>query len=88
MKLTIDRDHCHTSLPYCERCFGTLMLHPLGVDRACIVALEEDGVDDLTLVLRSEGNAETLVLNDQQRELVARDGWTNYVHFNPRFFRA
>jgi hypothetical protein len=88
MKITIDRDHCHTSLPFCERCFGTLVLYPLGVDRACIVALEQDDRDDLTIVMRSEGNEEVLVLDDELRELVARDGWTHYVHFNPRFFRV
>jgi hypothetical protein len=88
MKITINRDTCHASLPYCERCFGTLVLHPLGVDRACIIALEQDDQDDLTIVLRSEGNEEVLSLNDKQRELVARDGWTDYVHFNPRFFRV
>ena len=64
------------------------MLYPLGVDRACIVALEQDDRDDLTIVMRSEGNEEVLVLNDELRERVARDGWTHYVHFNPRFFRV
>jgi len=88
MRITINRDHCETTLPFCERCFGTLVMHPLGVDRACIEALEDDRSDDLTVILRTEGYEETLVLNDEMREIVARNGWADFVHFNPKFFRA
>lgn len=88
MKITIDRDECDASLPFCERCFGTLVLHPMGVERSCMLALEDDSRTDLTVVLRSEGQEETLVVSEGQRELVARDGWSAFVHFNPRFYRT
>jgi len=88
MKITIDRDECVAVQSFCERCFGTLVLHPMGVERPCILALEDDQSEDLTVTLRSEGQEETLVITEGQRELIARDGWTAFVHFNPRFYRA
>ncbi len=88
MKVTIDRNICGASLNACEHCFSFFVQYPEGVDRYCIVEEVEDGSDKLTLKLLSDGLERTLVLDDQDRELVATEGWSSLVDFVPKFYRA
>ena len=89
MKVTIDRNVCTASLNACEHCFSFFAQHPMGVDRYCIVEQLEDGSDDLTLTLKTDGNQQrTLVLNEAQRQQIALDGWSSMVDFVPNFYRA
>ncbi len=43
MKIYLDRSLCNDSLPTCERRMARLIRFPLGEDRPCITAIEEDG---------------------------------------------
>lgn len=84
MKIWIDRNLCESNLAACEECFGHLVL--TGVpDRACILEYEDDGSEALTIFLHSEGHDEVLVITPEMRELVAYDGWTQHVSFEPSF---
>lgn len=85
MRVTLDRDTCLTVLPACEECFATFVLHGCYPDRACIVNTVDDGRDETTIVLRFDGRAETLVVTDENRELIAYEGWTAFVDEPPTF---
>jgi hypothetical protein len=85
MKVWIDRDTCEANLATCLSCFGQLVR--TGVpDRACIIDYEDDGSEDLTVYMHSEGqDREPIVIPQDMRELVAYEGWTEFVDFEPRF---
>ncbi len=84
MKIWIDRNTCDSNLAACEQCFGQLVR--TGVpDRACILQYEDDGSDTLTIYVHSEDTTETVVIPPDMRELVAYEGWTSFVHFQPPF---
>lgn len=85
MRVTFDRDTCMTVLPACEACFGTFVLHGCIPDRACIVDVEEDGSEDTTVVVRFGGTERELVVTDENRELIAYEGWTMFVDEPPPF---
>jgi len=84
MKIWIDRDECEATLPTCESCFGQLVR--TGVpDRGCILAYKDDGSEDLTIFLHSEDHQEMIIIPKDMRELVAYDGWTRFVDWEPPF---
>lgn len=85
MKVWIDRDKCEANLSTCLSCFGQLVR--TGVpDRACIMDYEDDGSEDMTVFMRSEGeDREPIVIPKDMREMVAYEGWTEFVSFEPRF---
>ena len=85
MKVWIDRDTCEANLATCLSCFGQLVR--TGVpDRACIIDYEDDGSEDLIVYMHSEGqDREPIVIPEDMRELVAYEGWTEFVDFEPRF---
>ena len=81
MRVRIDRDLCPAQLSFCERCFGKFLLHPLGYERRCFVILEEDDNETLIIDLHSHGHKQTLELNAEQRNILAREGWAKFVDF-------
>lgn len=85
MRVTLDRDTCMTVLPACEECFGTFVLHGCVPDRACIVDVEEDGNEETTVVVRYGGTERELVVTDENRELIAYEGWSMLVDEPPPF---
>lgn len=86
MRITMDRNMCMTTLPACEECFGTFVLHGCVPDRACIIDVEDDGKEETTLVLRYDDSKAEIVVTDENRELLAYDGWTAYMDVIPEFF--
>ena len=79
MKVTIDRNICTAALNACEHCFSFFADHPMGVDRYCIVEQIDDG---------SDCHEQTLTLDEAQRQLVASEGWSSFVDFIPKYYRA
>lgn len=83
MKIYIDRTHCELCQSYCDRHVAKLVRFPLGVDRPCIQSLEDDGQPALTLVIKDGPHEATLVLTEQEREVIGLEGlspflpWTN-----------
>ena len=79
MKIYIDRTHCDLCQSYCDRHSAKLVRFPLGGDRPCIQALEEDGQALLTLVIQDGENETTLVLDEAGREAVGLEGLSPFL---------
>jgi hypothetical protein len=85
MKVWIDRDTCDSNLSACLSCFGQLLLTG-AADRACIVNVEEDGSEDVTVYIHSEGEDHgPILIPKDMREMVAFEGWDKFVSFEPAF---
>lgn len=87
MKVWIDRDTCTVQLATCLSCFGELVRSGVP-DRGCIMNFEDDGSEDMTVYMRSEGHEETIFIPKEMRDNVAYDGWDRYVSFVPKFRRG
>lgn len=84
MKVWIDRDSCDSNLAACETCFGQFLR--TGVpDRACIMAFKDDGREDVTVYMLTEGRSHKLVVTAEMREVVAYEGWPQFVDFGVAF---
>ena len=85
MKVWIDRDKCESNLSACLSCFGRLVR--TGVpDRGCIMDSEDDGSEDMTVYMFSDGKErEPIFIPKEDRELVAYEGWDKFVDFVPEF---
>ena len=87
MRVKINRNVCPAQLSFCERCLGRFLLFPEGYERRCFEELEDDGKPELTIELRSGEVERVLVLNEDQRKLVAGDGWSSFVDFDVHMYR-
>ena len=85
MKVWINRDTCESNLSACLSCFGQLVR--TGVpDRGCIMDYEDDGSEDMTVYMFSDGEErEPILIRKADRELVAYEGWTEFVNWEPAF---
>lgn len=87
MKIYLDRSLCNDSLSTCERRMARLIRFPLGEDRPCITAIEDDGQPELTLVMKSDGREATIVLDRAHRELAGVEGFSAFLPWTPAFYR-
>lgn len=87
MRVKINRDVCPAHLAFCERCLGQFLKEPLGYERRCFEELVDDGSEDLTIELHSTTHDVVLILNPQERELVAGEGWSYFAGFTPAMYR-
>jgi hypothetical protein len=88
MRIVMDRNTCTTILPACEECFATFLLRGCVPDRGCITDVADDGRQETRLVLQYGDHETEVVVTDENRELLAYDGWTAYVDVAPDFFSA
>ena len=88
MKIILDRGLCDTNLSYCQRCSAALFRNPEGYDRLCILDIEDDGKELLTLVMHTDGRVLELELTEEDRDLAAVEGWESLVDFDPALFRT
>ncbi|MCP4412625.1 MAG: hypothetical protein GY808_08690 [Gammaproteobacteria bacterium] len=85
MKVWINRDKCETSLSACLSCFGEFVRSGVP-NRGCITDHEDDGTNDLTIFMISEGQErEPIFIPEEARELVAYEGWDKFVSWEPEF---
>lgn len=87
MRVRINRNVCPAHLAFCERCLGRFLEHPMGYERRCFEELEDDGQDELTIDLHSDDHEVVLKLNEEQRRLMAREGWAYFVDFGVPMYR-
>lgn len=87
MKIYLDRSICNDSLPTCERRMANLIRNPLGEDRPCITAIEDDGRLELTLVVKSEGQEATVVLSSEDQEVAGTEGLSAFLPWPLPFYR-
>lgn len=88
MRVKINRDMCDAHLAFCERCLGRFLQYPMGYERRCFEELEDDGQDDLTIELHSAGHDATLILDEDERRILASEGWAYFVDFPVPIYRT
>lgn len=87
MKVWIDRDTCDSNLSACISCFGQL-LRTGAPDRGCMLDFEDDGTEDVTIYMHSDGeDRDPIFIPEEDRELVAFEGWDQFVPWKPHFRR-
>ena len=86
MRIVMERDTCKSILSACENCFASFLLSGCVPVRGCIMEVEDDGREETTLLVRYAGKEQQVVVTDENRELLAYDGWTRYVDEPPDFF--
>lgn len=88
MRVKINRDLCPSHLAFCERCLGQFLKYPMGYERRCFLALEEDDSELLTIDLHTGSHDLTLVLDEEQRRMLAGEGWAKMVDFAVPMYRS
>jgi len=88
MRVKINRNVCDAHLAFCERCLGQFLKHPMGYEKRCFEELIEDGKDDLTIELHSGDVNEVFVLNEEERNIMATEGWAYFVDFAVPMYRT
>jgi hypothetical protein len=81
MYVKINRNVCPAQLAFCERCLGRFLQYPMGYERRCFEELVDDGSDILTIDLTSGDHHVVLKLNEEERKLMAGEGWSYFVDF-------
>lgn len=88
MHVIIDRGLCNTELSFCQRCSASLIRHPMGYDRPCILEIIDDESEHLTLEMYTDGRTLEVELSDEDQELAAVEGWEALADFDPALFRS
>lgn len=88
MKVVIDRGLCDSNLSFCQRCSAALIRNPEGYDRACIMDIEDDGKDTLTIEMYTDGRKLEVELSEKERQLAAVEGWEVLADFDPALFSS
>ncbi|MBZ0282974.1 MAG: hypothetical protein K8L97_19700 [Anaerolineae bacterium] len=87
MRVKINRNVCPAHLAFCERCLGQFLKYPMGYERRCFEELEDDGQETLTIELHSGDHDVVLTLDQTQRNLLAGEGWAQFVNFDVPMYR-
>lgn len=87
MYVKINRDVCDHQLATCERCLGKFLAFPLGYERRCFEQIIDDGKEELTLEVSTGGHHVTLILDEEQRQMMATEGWASFVDFAVPMYR-
>ncbi len=87
MRVKINRDLCPAQLAVCERCLGRFLKFPYYYERRCFEELEEDGSDILTIEMHTGTHNVTLKLTEEQRLLLAGEGWATFMDFPVPMYR-
>ncbi|MBZ0293196.1 MAG: hypothetical protein K8L99_11580 [Anaerolineae bacterium] len=87
MYVKINRNVCDHQLAICERCLGRFLQNPMGYERQCFEELVDDGSELLTIDLHTEGHDVRMVLDEEQRKLLAGEGWAQFVDFAVPMYR-
>ena len=87
MYIKLNRTTCDIQLAVCERCLGQVLKFPMGYERQCFEEVIDDGSDLLTLEITSGENKRILVLNEEERLMMAGEGWAKLVDFDVPFYR-
>lgn len=87
MYVKINRNVCPAHLAFCERCLGQFLKYPMGYERRCFEELREDGQEQLTIDLHTGDKDVHLVLSEEQRLLLAGEGWAKLVDFAVPMYR-
>ena len=87
MRVKINRNVCPAQLAFCERCLGQFLRFPMGYERRCFEELTDDGTDILTIELHTGDHDVVLKLDEDQRKLLAGEGWATFMDFAVPMYR-
>lgn len=87
MYVKIDRNTCPAHLAFCERCLGQFLKHPMGYERRCFLDIQEDDSDLLTIDLHTGDDDLRLTLNEEERRMLAGEGWATMVDIAVPIYR-
>ncbi len=87
MYVKINRNVCPAHLAYCERCLGQFLKFPMGYERRCFEVIEDDGHEWLTIDLHTDDQDVKLVLSEEERKMLAGEGWATMVDFAVPMYR-
>ena len=87
MYVKLDRDTCDHQLAICERCLGRFLENPMGYERQCFMEIEDDGKDLLTIDMHTNGHDVRLELDEEQRKMLAGEGWASFMDFAVPMYR-
>lgn len=87
MYVRINRNVCGHQLPVCERCLGKFLANPMGYERQCFEEIVDDGSDLLTIDLRTGDENVRMVLNEEQRQMLAGEGWATFLDLAVPMYR-
>lgn len=79
MYVKLDRNTCGHHISACERCLGKFLRNPMGYERQCFEQVVDNGDENLTLDITSGDNHYRLVLNEEQRLMLAGEGWAKVL---------
>lgn len=88
MRVVIDRYLCDASLAFCQRCSAAFIRFPEGTDRPCIRDIVDDGKEQLTIEMATDGRTLVIELTEEMQELAAVEGWEALADFDPALFRT
>lgn len=89
MKIIMDRGYCDAARSFCARCSAAFFQKPMGTDRPCVVAVIDDGDDDmLHFEVRTSGQTLTFDLTKDLQEGLALEGWEFLADFYPSYLRT
>jgi hypothetical protein len=88
MYVKINRNVCDHQLPICERCLGRFLNEPMGYERQCFEEIRDDGSDLLTIDMHTGDHEVRLELTEEQRKLMAGEGWASFMDFAVPINRA
>lgn len=89
MKIVMDRGYCDAALSFCARCSAAFFRKPMGTDRPCVVAVIDDGNEDLLhFEIRTDGRTLEFDLTKALQEGLALEGWEFLADFDPALFRS
>jgi len=87
MYVKINRNVCNHQLPICERCLGKFLTYPMGYERQCFEEIKDDGSDLLTIDLHTGDRDIRLELDEDQRKMMAGEGWATFMDFAVAMYR-
>lgn len=87
MYVKINRNYCDHQLAVCEQCLGKFLANPMGYERQCFEEIRDDGSPLLTIDLHTEERDIRLELTDEQRTLMAGEGWAKFLKLAVPMFR-
>ena len=68
-----------TSGSFCESCFARFLMQKNGAELPCFTAVEDDGAELQTLVMRRGERQEITLLTDDARERLAYGEWKGWI---------
>ncbi|HMK07836.1 MAG TPA: hypothetical protein VK449_02275 [Anaerolineales bacterium] len=81
MRIVIDHDQCRHGGAFADRCLAMTLEHPMGHERYCTAAIEDDGRAEWTVTLVMDGGRHTRIFGNRADVLsAAGEGWPAFVN--------